>query len=189
MTLQTEAPLEALALNIYNRPIEGLLRDVALGRTDLNPAYQRGSVWSEDQRRGLVKSFIVGLPVPALIINARWNADFADGGEYEYAVIDGKQRLEALAAFFDDNLSIPASWLPPQDVVTTIDTPDGAYVTYSGLSARRASRFKLAWAIPTVEAQLTTIREEAAMFQLVNTGGTPQTQTDLDRAAAVAQEA
>lgn len=188
-TLQTSAPLENLHVDTFTRAVHELVSNADEGRLDVNPPYQRASVWTEDQRRALIRSFLVGLPIPALIINARWALRFDDNKGFNYALIDGKQRLETVLAWFHSELAVPASWFHPEDIETTVDTDDGPYVAYSGLSKLAANRLRMRWTLPTVEAKLTSIAEEAAMYGVVNTGGTAQTPEDIARAASVAKEA
>src|SRR5690242_9913539 len=75
---------------------------------DLNPPYQReGGVWKESTRSALVDSIINGLDVPKLYFERlATRKPGPDGLDYQYAVIDGKQRLEAILAFLDGDLEL-----------------------------------------------------------------------------------
>lgn len=179
MTRQTPAPLTRVPLNTYNRPGVSMVEEIDRGRIDLNPPYQRGDVWTEDQRVALVRSLLTGVPMPSLVLGER---DL--GSDVPYVVIDGKQRLTTVRMWLRGELAVPASWFPASEVESTTETDDGPYVTFSGLSRRGqaiASRFTL----PCAEAQLRSIREEADLYTLVNGNGTPQTDEDMARAARV----
>jgi len=72
----------------------------------MNPPYQRkGRLWSPSDKAYLVDSIINGFDVPKLYL-----ADFQLGEsplnarKLPYAIIDGKQRLEAIFDFFDGTL-------------------------------------------------------------------------------------
>ena len=80
---------------------------------DLSPPYQReGGVWKESTRSALVDSIINGLDVPKLYFEkATSRRTGPDGLSYQYAVIDGKQRLEAIIAFLDDELRLAEDFL------------------------------------------------------------------------------
>lgn len=148
---------------------------------------------SEDQRVGLVKSWLMGLPVPAVVVNDRIFGPWAGGGPngtpeggFCYAVVDGKQRIETAIAWFASDLAVPASWFPAEDVEETVKTKDGEYVKYSGLS-RACQRFcATRFQLPTVEAQLANVQEEAEMYLLLNGSGVPQEESDMLNAARVA---
>lgn len=80
---------------------------------DFNPSYQRkGRLWSRSDKAYLIDSIINGFDVPKLYM-----ADFQMGGMLlnttgkEYAIIDGKQRFEAVFDFFDQTLTLNADFV------------------------------------------------------------------------------
>ena len=138
MTLQTSAPIEYTRPVPKTREVEELVGDIADGEIDLEPPYQRGPVWTEDQRIALIRSWLTGLPTGALALStrdtprwARANGDVYTTNKAIRAVIDGKQRLLAAQAWFAD---------------------------------------------------------EAAVYVLVNGGGTPQADRDMERARQIAAQ-
>lgn len=193
MTYQTLTPIESRGLHSSDRSACEIARIFAEGDGDLSPEYQRGSVWTYEQRINLMRSWLMGVPVPAVILNDRIFGPWPDGGPngtpaggYTYAAIDGKQRIETAVAWFAGDLAVPASWFPADDIEQTEDTNDGPYVRYTGLTkpGQRycANRFQL----PTVEAKVATLEEEASLYLLVNGGGTPQSDESMANAARVA---
>lgn len=192
MTLQTTAPLVETHLSATARTSDWfrLLRDdegpdERHGNLELNPPYQRGDVWTADQRRLLIKSFLLGVPVPSVIVNDRMSADFRhpDGGtDWRIAVVDGKQRVTTVLAWFDDQLDVPASWFPEDRIQNTVATDDGPYVRNCDLTeaARRLLRNRMM--LPVCEARLSSLAAEAALYLLVNRGGTEHSDADLDTA-------
>jgi hypothetical protein len=75
---------------------------------DLNPPYQReGGIWGVDTRANLIDSIINGLDVPKLYFERATSRRFTpEGLTYQYAVIDGKQRLEAITSFLSGELRL-----------------------------------------------------------------------------------
>ena len=190
-TRQSSAPLVHRSLEASARSAREMARYVVDGHMTLDAPYQRGSVWSLEQRRNLVRSWMLGLPVPALIINRRYRESFVQppaGPRFEFAAIDGKQRLEAAVAWFFGDLTVPASWFPAERVRGTVDTEDGPYVSFDGLDVAGQRHTMNRFLIPVAEASADTVAEEAVIFGLVNGAGVPQTDTDLARAAHVARE-
>lgn len=61
---------------------------------NLEPGFQRQSVWTLRDRKKLIDSIIRGYPLPAIFLYKR-----QDGGRLVYDVIDGKQRLESILMF------------------------------------------------------------------------------------------
>ena len=137
---QTEQPLPDYRLSASNKTAREVARNM-VPLMDLNPPYQRGTV-CRDQRIALVKSWIMGVPVPAVTLNdrdtPRWAAEmgplaYSDDAR-TWAVVDGKQRIETAVAWFAGTLAVPTSWFPADQIVTATGTADGPYVTYPGLS-------------------------------------------------------
>lgn len=64
-------------------------------RLELDPGFQRRSVWNERDRAKLIDSILRNYPLPSIFLYERHNK----AGEPEYDVIDGKQRIESILMF------------------------------------------------------------------------------------------
>ena len=64
------------------------------GLLNLNPGFQRKSVWGIKDRQKLIDSILRNYPLPAIFLYVR-----ANEGKQVYDVIDGKQRLETILMF------------------------------------------------------------------------------------------
>ncbi|KKW92231.1 DUF262 domain-containing protein [Sphingobium chungbukense] len=66
---------------------------------DLDPAFQRRSVWSLAAKSKFIESLILGIPIPQILL--------AESHEQRnhYLVLDGKQRLLTIKEFFQGRLS------------------------------------------------------------------------------------
>lgn len=182
MTRQTPEPLEHLGLSASNRSLADLVHLWQEGYYTVDLPYQRGPVWTEDQRIELIHSIMTGTPIPALIINERpWRRD-----NPMYAVIDGRQRMETARMWWENRLAVPASWFPADQVETTVDTADGPYVTFAGLTGTGRRKFANGAQIPVATARVATEAEEAAIYLRVNGSGTAQSAADMERAARIA---
>jgi hypothetical protein len=191
MTLQTAAPIERLGLEDSYRSSRELVRMIHDGLMTVDTPYQRGSVWTLRQRIELIRSLLSGTPVPSIIANDRatpaWpHTPDGPAGGYYYAVIDGKQRLETMIAWYASELAVPASWFPPEDATETEDTEDGPYVRFAGLTPEARRAFPTKALLPFAVAKVGSIEAEAEIYGRVNGGGTPQTAEDMARAAAIA---
>lgn len=187
---QTSAPIEHLNLQTHSRQIREIAnsfrKDFGI---DLDPPYQRGEVWTVDQRRALVYSWLSGTPIPAIILNDRNTATWQRANGISpldteaplYVCIDGKQRILTVYAWFDNKFGVPASWFAAEDVMT-----DGPYVRYCGLTRSRQLRFCANSSLVVAEAKVATVQEEAAIYLRVNGGGVPQTDADMANASRVA---
>lgn len=188
-SLQTDAPLEASRFESYPREAVAFLDELDSGGLLLDAPYQRGSVWTPDQQRNLIRSFLMGLPIPAIILNDRATYAWADANgarEHVYAVIDGKQRIEASIAWFRGELDVPASWFAQDWVAQTHPTPDGPYVNEGGLTDKGRRFVRRQAKMPTAVASVATVAQEAHIFALVNCSGTAQDAATLAAAARIA---
>jgi 5-methylcytosine-specific restriction endonuclease McrA len=61
---------------------------------NLEPGFQRRSVWTLSDRRRLIQSIFAGYPLPSIFLYRRTH-----NGRLVYDVIDGKQRLESVFMF------------------------------------------------------------------------------------------
>lgn len=194
MTRQTATPLQHLSLNAADRQAREIVRSFSDFGFDLNPPYQRGQVWTEDQQIALIRSWLTGTPTGVVIFNDRSTSEWKDANGYDpterdeaiYACIDGQQRVSAARAWFAGELAVPASWFPAEDVTEVEDTDDGPYARWSGLTLPRQRHFANRAHLTVATARVATIQEEAAIYLLVNGGGTPQTEADMANAARVA---
>lgn len=90
-------------------------------RIDMNPPYQRkGRRWSKSDKQYLIDSIINGFDVPKLYFSDfTWGPSALNANSSAYAVIDGKQRLEAIFDFFDGALALSPDFIYIPD--TTVD--------------------------------------------------------------------
>ena len=175
-------PIRKLGLTQLNRTAQSFIpypdRDDKL---ELNPPYQRGSVWTLAQRRALIESILRGIPIGSVTINDRW-ATNGYTGDVGYAVVDGKQRIETIRGFFADEFSVPADWFDDNEVAD--ETTDGE-VHFSQLTDRGQRRAEN-WPVPTIQSVIATVEGEAHLYGLLNGGGTAQTDADMANARDVA---
>lgn len=163
-------PLSTLTeyqLDTRNSPASDIVRaddeGLPFGGLDLNPPYQRASVWTHEQRVNLIKSLLQGLPIGAVFIN--------DRGDHVKRVVDGKQRLETLQMWFAGDLRVPREWFTPAMVEAD---HDHLHLVGNADLALRAQRFFRNWAtIATYWTKLKTVEEEADLYERINYGGTP----------------
>jgi hypothetical protein len=93
------ADLRKYAITVASRDwtVETIVRQVAQGNINLDPAFQRRNAWKDSRRSRLIESFILGFPVPQVVLaeNPRERGTFI--------VIDGKQRLLTVAGLYLSN--------------------------------------------------------------------------------------
>lgn len=82
-------------------------------KIDVDPSYQRkGRRWAVSDKQYLVDSIINGFDVPKFYVaDFTWGNSTLNEKKKEYAVIDGKQRFEAIFDFFDDSFPLAADFI------------------------------------------------------------------------------
>jgi hypothetical protein len=94
--LEQEVSAEGVeSLVVYSRDwtVETILRQVEQNNIDLNPGFQRRNAWNDLKRSRLVESLVMGIPVPEIVLAEDVSK------RKSFIVIDGKQRLLALAGY------------------------------------------------------------------------------------------
>lgn len=84
----------ALHADFGERTINEMMLILKNRQLNLEPGFQRKSVWSNRDRTRLIQSIVSNYPVPCIFLYARNNK-----GHLTYDVIDGKQRLETIFMF------------------------------------------------------------------------------------------
>jgi hypothetical protein len=174
MSTATTRGLPKIHPQMYSYPVDHyrMLADQP-DRLDLNPSYQRGSVWGVERKRNLIRSLLMGLPIGAVFLNSR---DIMQPDR----VVDGKQRIEAILDFLGGRLVVPEEWFSVADLVSY----DGEWVTgewamYSDLTLPAQRRFRSS-TVATYQTKLRTEAEERELFLLINYGGVAQGDMDAD---------
>ncbi|RBP53508.1 DUF262 domain-containing protein [Arenicella xantha] len=70
---------------------------------NLNPPYQRRSVWSRKDKLFFLDTVFKGYPCPAIFLHKETD----DQGKVTFHVVDGKQRLETILSFSKNSLTFP----------------------------------------------------------------------------------
>jgi hypothetical protein len=76
----------------------------------LSPSYQRmGGVWTLEKRRLLIDSILNDYDIPKIYFHSYSNDRISETGR-RYAVIDGRQRLETIWSFLDNEFTLASDF-------------------------------------------------------------------------------
>jgi Protein of unknown function DUF262 len=96
-------------------PVHELLRSEQT--LQLDPGYQReGGIWTRDRQQLFIDSILNGFDVPPMYLHRLRPPEFREGRAATYAVVDGRQRLEALVGFAADRFNLAADFRLLEDV-------------------------------------------------------------------------
>lgn len=79
--------------------VQTILSQLTDNSFELDPDFQRRNAWTDTRKSKFIESLMVGLPIPQLVFAEREDEE----GGLRYIVIDGKQRLLALDAFYSSS--------------------------------------------------------------------------------------
>ncbi len=133
---------------------------------DLSPDFQRDYVWKQRQRTRLVKSILLGIPLPAFYFN--------QDNEGKYQVVDGVQRLSTIALFMQDN--------------HVLDRADLEYLTdlhslkFSQLDSPALRQFRSTQIVVHIIEPQTPDEVKYDIFSRVNTLGSPLSAQEIRHA-------
>lgn len=91
-----------------NEPVDSVVRNFSVmhlfqlidkGQLDIEPPWQRKDVWALARKRELIKSLILGIPLPSIILHKKAG---------RWSIIDGKQRLTAIVQYLRNEFKLPA---------------------------------------------------------------------------------
>lgn len=87
-------------------------------KIDMDPPYQRrGRLWSDTDKAYLIDSILNGYDIPKLYVaDFTWGDSALNRLKLPYAIIDGKQRFEAIFDFFDGKVMLNDDFLYLDDL-------------------------------------------------------------------------
>lgn len=89
-----------IKISYQQRQISSILLTYYSGSgIDLNPDYQRGNVWTDEQKYNLIKSIFRNIDIGKFTIIRR---PFSKDLDSYYEMLDGKQRLTTILEFYED---------------------------------------------------------------------------------------
>lgn len=89
--------------NLTTQDISWFLDQHNRSQLDLEPAYQRRSVWSPRDKKFFIDTILNNYPAPPVFLHKTMD----DEGRATYHVVDGKQRLQTIIEFTEGSVRIP----------------------------------------------------------------------------------
>lgn len=102
--MTVELPYATVNRIVLTQDLSWLLEQHRRGQLDLNPPYQRRSVWTPRDRRYFMDTIFKNYPSPAIFLHK--TIEMATG-EAMYHVVDGKQRISTVLMFLANKVYLP----------------------------------------------------------------------------------
>lgn len=84
----------SFAYKYSQRTVQNFVYEFSNGHLNLEPGFQRDSVWQPSDRKKLIETILQKYPIPSVFLYRR-----EEDGKLMYDVLDGKQRLESILMF------------------------------------------------------------------------------------------
>jgi len=91
-----------LKRNVTNQSIAWFWDIKKRGLLDMNPPYQRRSVWNQEYKDYFIDTILNGYPCPPIFLHQEISRD----GTQKFSVVDGKQRLSTVFEFIENQFPI-----------------------------------------------------------------------------------
>lgn len=127
----------------------------------LNPKFQRGHVWTEDQQVKWLEFFLRGGKTSRVIYLNKpdWHGSVPEGAYNDFVCVDGLQRLTAIRRFINGEITVFGSYIHEfEDEMSLIND--------------------------TIKVNINDLKSEKEVLQWyvdMNTGGTPHTNEEIER--------
>ena len=90
--------VDPITFQAETKSVRALMLEVEDKELDIAPSWQRGDVWNDSKKRNLIKSLLIGIPLPSLIVFNEKNS--------MSSILDGKQRMTSISQFMDGSFSL-----------------------------------------------------------------------------------
>lgn len=130
------------------------------------PEFQRGLVWTQEQKEQLILSMLNGLPIGAFYLNDWWFDDDEKRAKMDHVLFDGQQRFTAILDFLTGQFPITVAG--KQYYVTDLSFSEW-------LSLKR-------YPISIVHSYIEDWNDLIDFYVLINKGGTQHTSEEFQKA-------
>jgi uncharacterized protein with ParB-like and HNH nuclease domain len=102
-------------LAIRGEIVQHIYGQFVAGRFLVNRRYQRKLVWTVEKKEAFIDSIAQGYPIPLILI-----AEVKHDRKPRYEIIDGLQRLDAIASFIEGGFHIGGQYFDLQTMAETM---------------------------------------------------------------------
>ena len=107
------------------REVNSLLTNIYAFGVDYNPTYQRGLVWTQEDKELLIDSIFHGVDIGKFVFVKK---PFGGYGSFGYEILDGKQRLHTIQEFYENRFAYKGKYF------NDLSRSDQDYFTYYNVS-------------------------------------------------------
>lgn len=169
-----------LDLTVRGDSIERIYSSYRNHRYVVNRRYQRKLVWTIDEKRQFIDSISKGYPVPIILL-----ADPKVAERDQLEIIDGMQRLNAVAAYIENEYGLDGQFFDLNAMAVTKALDDGGLIKQSEPILERETCVRIASYILPLSIFESASREQIEeVFRRINSGGRKLSAQELRAAGA-----
>lgn len=181
MDATNTTPTSQRALSIRGESIERIYGFFLERRFLVNRRYQRKLVWTIEEKQAFIDSLVNGYPVPLILL-----AESVADDEKRFEVIDGMQRLNAIASFIEGHYSLRDSYFDLDAMASTKESADSGELKQRTPKLERSICTRIAsYQVPLSIYELTEHQEVDEVFRRINAYGRQLSRQDLRQAGAL----
>lgn len=136
--------MKALDFTYGSKDVQDFISLFQENRLNLEPGFQRQSVWTIGDRKKLIHSLLQNYPIPSVFLYRTTD----ENGRLKYDVLDGKQRLESILTFIGMGKFKKEKF----DIKTSIqDDDEEDYLTWNDIKRKGFEHRITGYRIQTVE--------------------------------------
>jgi len=153
--------IDPITFQAETKSVRALMLEVEDEELDIAPSWQRGDVWNDSKKRNLIKSLLVGIPLPSLIVFNEKNSTSS--------ILDGKQRMTAISQYMDGAFTLKS--FKEDKILDGFKLKECQNKSFAELpqAAQRKIRQTL---IPVTNLKNLDSDQVYVIFELYNTSGT-----------------
>lgn len=172
-------------LTVRGDSVEQIYRTYRERRYLVNRRYQRKLVWTLDEKQRFIDSISRGLPVPIILL-----AEAKRQGSSLFEIIDGMQRLNAIASFLENAYALPTPDGPRYFDLNTMASSkqllDSGELTQNQPALGRDLCVAIAsYTVPLSVYEATNDEQVDEVFRRINSGGRQLSRQELRMAGSL----
>ena len=171
---------EKQELTVKGESIESIYRQYRQNKFWVNRRYQRKLIWTLEEKQGFIDSVAQGYPVPIVLL-----AESANREPSTLEIIDGMQRLNAVASFIENDYTVDGSHFDLNTMAVTKELYDTGAIKQRQPVLDRAVCVKIAsYSLPVSIFEFTDAGAVDEVFRRINSGGRKLSRQELRTAGA-----
>lgn len=167
-------------MGVNSKTVEALYREYLSGAYAVNRRYQRKLVWTVEEKARLMDSILKRYPLPQFLV-----AEDASMNPFQFEIIDGMQRMNAIVAFIENEYSLNGAYFDLESLADTKRLLDDGKIVQREPRLSRDESVRIA-TYEIAQSVYRTVSSENVeeVFRRINSSGQKLSGQDLRQAGS-----